>query len=111
MPLQIKKPFIGIVWVLIGVTLIGPVTWFIVDPILRRHQGVELPMIIVAPFALFNFLLYALGRVLCGVLAICLLIALFLREVSFRARLITAIVGGLACATLLYWVTLVQHSW
>jgi hypothetical protein len=105
------RTFIRTVWVLIAITMIGPATWFIVDPILRRHPGVELPMIVVAPFALFNFLLYALGKVLCAILAIFSVIVLFLREIPFTTRLITTIIGALTCSTLLYWATLVRHSW
>jgi hypothetical protein len=106
-----EQTFVRIVWVLIGVTAIGPATWYIVDPILRRHQGIELPMIIVAPFTLINFLLYALGRVVCAVLAASLLIIIFLRGINIKTKLITVITGALTCAVLLYWVTVVQHSW
>lgn len=89
----------------------GPFTWYVVDPMLRRNQSVHLPFIIVAPFALLNFLLYALGRILCVVLAICLVAVCILPEVSWQTKLVTTIAGVFTSSLIWHWVTVVKHTW
>jgi hypothetical protein len=62
-------------------------------------------------YALYWFLLWVSGKIVCAVLATLTISVALRRGVDPRTRALTVAAGSITCCLLLWWVNFVKHQW
>jgi hypothetical protein len=94
---------------LMAICLSGPAI-DLTDQLIVRHP-VRLPAFFEAPFAILWFLDYACGKVFAGVLSLCVLAALFSREIRWWTKMILVIVTVEVWRVLPPFIERSKHLW
>ncbi len=98
-------------WVLTTLAALGPFVELVVAPHVRiAHRGAVLTFVL-SVYAVFWYLLWVSGKIVCLVLAALIVLVAVKPSVPSRTKLATALGGILACCLLLYWISVVSHQW
>jgi hypothetical protein len=62
-------------------------------------------------YAVFSFMLWVSSKILCATLVICLILVAVRSGAPDRIRVVTILAGLGACGLLLYWSSVISHSW
>jgi hypothetical protein len=66
---------------------------------------------ILSLYAVYWFLLWVSGKIVCLILAVLIVVVFFNRTIPPKTRLVTAAAGFAACCLLLFWIGIVKHQW
>jgi hypothetical protein len=95
--------------VLMAFAISGPAMEFALNPIVR-HLPSFLGLL-VAPFALLDFLDYAFGKPACVLLAVCVLLVLLSKSITWWAKIALTLSAAVTCYITPPWVEKVKHMW
>jgi hypothetical protein len=65
--------------------------------------------VLVGIYAIYEFLLWVSGKIVCGVLATLTILVALRRGIDPRTRALTVAAGSITCCLLLWWVTSHAH--
>jgi hypothetical protein len=99
-----------IAWILEGMALSAPILSLLPDSHPAWAQN-TIFLIIVAPFALFFFLLFASAKLFCVPLGIAVCGVILSPDIRPGKKVLVAVVGCIAYASLLHWASVFQHTW
>ena len=86
-----------------------PVIELLLMPLLRTTPSVG--SLLSLPLAVWGFLDYALGKVLCAILAICALLVVVSTGIGWWIKVGLAASAGIACFVILHWAERLSHEW
>jgi hypothetical protein len=91
-----------------------PVLEILLKPLLPRFPGPVLSAIlfpIIFVFSIWGFLDYAVGKVICVILAICVILVLVSPGIKWWIKIDIAGSAGITFYAVLHWVQRLSHGW